>query len=277
MISRGIRQRRDQEVDFLEHLVALQHLHPLGVFSHETAAALWGIWLPIGTTGCHPIHLSKASQAGGPPRRRRVKGHLLPVHAPIKRYQGVRVTGPAWTWVELAATGMEFDDLVAAGDSLLQSKDGPAGQRNPGLHPLSSIQAMEDAICRRPGFRGLSRAREAITWLRPGSDSPQESRLRVGVIQAGFPEPAVNPEVELSTGEKIRPDLVWEDVKICLQYEGDHHRSDADQWDRDIQRDLRMQRDGWIVIRVTKKSFTRVGWEELLENLRLAFASRGGC
>lgn len=274
VVSRGIRRRGQHEVDFLEHLVALQDVHPKGVFSHQTAAALWGIWLPRAITGRHPVHLSKAAQAGGPPRRRQVTGHLLPVHATIKRYRGVRVTGPSWTWVELAATDMEFDDLVAAGDSLLQSKDGPAGQRNPGLHPLSSLQAMEDAIADRPGFRGLTRAREAITWLRSGSHSAQESRLRVRVVQEGYPEPAVNPEVVLSTGEKITPDLVWMDLKICLQYEGEHHRSDPDQWDRDIQRDLRMQRDGWIVIRVTKKVFTVQGWAEFTQNLRLAFASR---
>lgn len=277
VVSRGIRRRTATDVELLEHLWALQDIHPMGVFSHQTAAVLWGIWLPQGTTGHHPVHLSKAKQAGGPPRRKHVTGHLLPLDATIKRYQGVRVTGPAWTWVELAATGMEFDDLVAAGDSLLQRADGPSGERDPGMHPLSSVQDLEDVIDRRPGFRGLNRAREAIAWLRPGSDSAQESRLRVRVIQAGFPEPAVNPEVELSTGEKIPPDLVWQDVKICLQYEGDHHRSDSEQWDRDIQRDLRMQRDGWIVIRVTKKTFSRAGWKVFLENLRLAFASRGGC
>lgn len=274
VVSRGIRQRRDREVDVLEHLVALQQIHPLGVFSHETAAALWGIWLPAGTTGTHPVHLSKAAQAGGPPRRRHVKGHLLPVHATIRRFQGVRVTGPSWTWVELAATGMEFDDLVAAGDSLLQSRDGPAAQRNPGVHPIASIQAMADVISNRAGFRGLSRARAALTWLRSGSHSAQESRLRVRVVQAGYPEPAVNPEVVLTSGERIPPDLAWAELKICLQYEGDHHRSDPEQWDRDIQRDLRMQRDGWIVIRVTKKVFTDRGWAEFTENLRRAFAAR---
>src|SRR5699024_7308078 len=102
--------------------------------------------------------------------------------------------------------------------------------------------------------------------------SAQESRLRVRVIHEGYPEPAVNPEVVLSSGERITPDLAWAELKICLQYEGDHHRTDPDQWDRDIHRDLRMQRDGWIVIRVTKKVFTARGWAEFTENLRRAFA-----
>ncbi len=274
VISRGIRRRGSVELDPGEHLVALQEIHAMGVFSHQTAAALWGMWLPPGNTGYDPIHLSKAKQAGGPPRRRKVVGHLLPLAAPIRRFRGVRVTGPAWTWVELAATSMAFDDLVAAGDSLLQRSDGPSGSREPGVHPISSTSAIEQVITLRPGFRGLSRAREGLGWLRPGSDSPQESRLRVRIVQAGFPEPVVNPTVALSTGERITPDLVWADVKICVQYEGDHHRSDPDQWDRDIQRDLRMQRDGWIVLRVTKKTFTLDGWDEFLENLRLAFAAR---
>jgi very-short-patch-repair endonuclease len=97
------------------------------------------------------------------------------------------------------------------------------------------------------------------------------------MVNAGFPEPVVNPAVVLSTGERISPDMAWEDLKICIQYEGDHHRRDPVQWDRDIQRDLGMQADGWIVIRVTKQAFTQKGWTRFVAHLQQAFATRGVC
>ncbi|MGM7669356.1 endonuclease domain-containing protein [Microbacterium sp. A93] len=274
VLSRGIRQRGAAGPDLIEYLFALQDIHPMGVFSHATAAAVWGMWLPRTFDPIRPVHLSKARRAGPRPRRRGVHGHLLPLHASIRRYRGIRVTGPEWTWVQLAATTIGDADLVAAGDSLLQAADGPSAQREPGVHPRSSIQAIEAAITSRTKMKGITRARTLVELLREGADSPQESRLRIKIVDAGITEPLVNPEIILSSGEEITPDLVWRDLKICVQYEGDHHRSDSDQWDRDIERDLRMQADGWIVIRVTKKVFSAAGWARFHAHLQHALDSR---
>ncbi|VXB62301.1 hypothetical protein [Citricoccus sp. K5] len=274
VVSRGIRRRSSIPRDDLAHLAALQDIHGMGVFTHETAAAVWGMWLPPWCKPFDPVHVAKAREAGPRPRRKRVQGHLLPTDAVIQRVTGVRVTEPAWTWVQLAGTDLSLEHLVAAGDSLLQSSDGPTAEREPGMHPLSSIQNIKDVITKRTKVKGIRRARQAVELLREGADSPQESRLRIRIVDAGFPEPVVNPEVVLSTGERVPPDLVWEDVKICVQYEGDHHRSDAKQWDRDIQRDRRMQFDGWIVLRVTKQVFTPGGWDAFVRDLRRSFASR---
>ncbi|MGO1885013.1 MAG: endonuclease domain-containing protein [Citricoccus sp.] len=274
VISRGIRHQSSTHGDDLEHLAALQAIHQLGVFSHETAAAVWGMWLPSWIRPFDPVHVSKTRKAGPRPRRKQVKGHLLPMNAVIQRVRGVRVTGPAWTWVQLAGTNMSLEWLVAAGDSILQSSDGPTAAREPGMHPLSSVENLKEAIGQRTKMKGIKRAREVVELLREGSDSPQESRLRIRVVDAGFSEPVVNPEIILSSGERITPDLVWEDVKICVQYEGDHHRSDAEQWDRDIQRDRRMQFDGWIVLRVTKQVFSHDGWSAFVRDLRQSFSSR---
>ena len=52
-----------------------------------------------------------------------------------------------------------------------------------------------------------------------------------------------------------------------MQYEGDHHRTDPQQWRRDIERDRRMQAEGWIVLRVTASVFTRRGLTALLRDL----------
>jgi very-short-patch-repair endonuclease len=47
-------------------------------------------------------------------------------------------------------------------------------------------------------------------------------------------------------------DMGWEAVKVAVEYEGDHHRTDRRQFNRDIARlDALSTELGWIVIRVT--------------------------
>lgn len=274
--SQGIRRRADRDSDPWDHLKALQQLHPRGVFTHYTAATIWGIWLPLGVSGDDPVHLSKVRRDGGMLRRGGVAGHVLSENALVKRFREVRVTHPAWTWIDLAGV-LGFEDLVAAGDSLLQRSDGPAGERHPGLHPLTGLQEIGRVLCLRPKVRGIVQARAALEQLRVGVDSAKESNLRLRIVEAGFPEPSVNPTITLSSGPVSPPDLAWEELKICIQYEGDHHRTDKSQWRRDIARDRRYAQDGWIVLRVTGDVFTPSGWNQFITDLTAAFAqARGG-
>ena len=46
-------------------------------------------------------------------------------------------------------------------------------------------------------------------------------------------------------------DLGWEDIKVAVEYEGDHHRTDRRQFNRDIARFEATAELGWIVVRVT--------------------------
>ena len=43
----------------------------------------------------------------------------------------------------------------------------------------------------------------------------------------------------------------WEDIKVAVEYEGDHHRTDRRQFNRDIARVDALTELGWIVVRVT--------------------------
>ncbi|BBN46057.1 hypothetical protein MOKP45_13090 [Mycobacterium avium subsp. hominissuis] len=45
-------------------------------------------------------------------------------------------------------------------------------------------------------------------------------------------------------------DMGWEDLKVAVEYDGDHHRSDRRQYGWDIRRSEMLQRLGWIVVRV---------------------------
>ena len=45
-------------------------------------------------------------------------------------------------------------------------------------------------------------------------------------------------------------DMGWEDPKVAVEYDGDHHRSDRRQYTWDVRRLETLERLGWIVIRV---------------------------
>ncbi|MCQ1950941.1 endonuclease domain-containing protein [Arthrobacter sp. zg-Y859] len=48
-------------------------------------------------------------------------------------------------------------------------------------------------------------------------------------------------------------DLQYRRLRIALEYEGEHHLLDPDQWHRDIERDDRLRQLGWAVLRFSKK------------------------
>jgi very-short-patch-repair endonuclease len=43
----------------------------------------------------------------------------------------------------------------------------------------------------------------------------------------------------------------WEEIKLAVEYDGDHHRTDRRQFNNDIRRAEAIAESGWIDIRVT--------------------------
>ncbi len=79
-----------------------------------------------------------------------------------------------------------------------------------------------------------------------------ETRLRLLIVHAGLPEPAINRDVIGRHGGWLaRPDLSYPDWKIAIEYDGDRHRVDSRQWRRDIARRENLEADGWIVLVIT--------------------------
>jgi hypothetical protein len=97
--------------------------------------------------------------------------------------------------------------------------------------------------------------RVAFGLLSDAADSAPESELRVAIIDAGFPPPAVNLPLEMPGGERFSPDLSWPELKIAIEYEGDHHRSDREQWNHDIRRFAALQDAGWWIYRATAEDY----------------------
>jgi len=142
--------------------------------------------------------------------------------------------------------------------------------RNPVGKAVAAIDA-ESVAERHTGHRNIRRARRALTLVDAGAESPWETWLRLLVIEAGYPPPQTQIPVYGQYGELVAVvDMGWEDVKIALEYEGDHHRTDRRQFRRDIERFEALPELGWITIRVMAEH-TRGG---ILARLAAAWARR---
>jgi hypothetical protein len=103
----------------------------------------------------------------------------------------------------------------------------------------------------RSGWPGVLAFREAAALARVGAESPMETRLRLCVVSGGLPEPLVQYEVFDTAGFFVaRLDLAYEDVRLGLEYDGDHHRERA-VFQRDAVRLNRLRLCGWTVLRFT--------------------------
>jgi hypothetical protein len=75
--------------------------------------------------------------------------------------------------------------------------------------------------------------------------------LRVCLVLSGLPEPECNLTLGTNDFPIGRVDLVYMELKVIIEYEGDQHRTDFRQSDIDIGRQEEFAAAGWCVIRVT--------------------------
>ena len=99
------------------------------------------------------------------------------------------------------------------------------------------------------GVRGLRQVPQALALHDPGAQSPKETWLRLLVVRSGFPTPQT--QIPVRCGPKTYYlDMGWPDLRIAIEYDGDHHRTDPAQFTRDIVRLEDLAAAGWIVIRI---------------------------
>jgi len=136
--------------------------------------------------------------------------------------------------------------------------------RNPVGKAVAAIDALAratrldlaDAVslaARHKGHRSIRRARRALDLVDAGAESPRETWLRLLLIDAGYPRPQTQIPVYDEYGALTAViDMGWEDIKVGLEYEGDHHRTDRNVFNKDIRRHETLTTElGWIVVRVT--------------------------
>lgn len=241
---RGIYAVAPQELDTLARCELLRPLlSPRQHLSHLTAARLLGVPVPFAARGEEALHVTTTAGAA-PMRRPGVVGWETEEPTPSVVMLGILpVAAPADVWCHLAVPGGAGGDpktkrrgrlsdewLIAAGDYLLT---GPGrGMRRT---PLCTFEELEAAVSRRRGMRGVRALTRALPRLRRGPHSAQESLLRIGLVDHGLPEPEV--QVPVMTADGLRhADLGYPEARLLLEYQGDQHRTDRQQWLADLTR-----------------------------------------
>jgi hypothetical protein len=215
-------------------------------FSHVAAAVEWGLPLPSAVVDPDGLDVSVLWPHRAP-RGSGIRGHaVLPEMASVcAGPSGLAVTAPATTWAMLGAV-LGVADLTAVGDAILRE---PRDDRErPQLATLAELEASAAAGRRL----GAAKLRAALLRIRPRVDSRPETRLRLLIVDTGMPEPATGYDV-VERGQRLaRVDLAYPELRIAMEYEGEHHLTDPRQWAHDIRRYERLEAAGWIVLRVTK-------------------------
>ncbi len=219
----------------------------------RSAAVVWGVPLPAPDV----VHL------GVPAEQARVQAAGVAC-ARVKRpdvveWRGQRLTTAARTFTDLAQD-LWFAPLVEAGDALV---------RRGAVRPAELVTAAAAARGRH-----ARAARRAAALVRAGSDSGPETRTRLLAHLAGLPEPCLNVDVHRDGGWVARPDLSWPAYRVCVEYDGDHHRTDRRQWASDLARRENLEDAGWVVVVLTATDLFRRPGPSLMRIVR-ALQRRG--
>lgn len=150
--------------------------------------------------------------------------------------------------------------------------------RNNAVAHLDALAAATGVTCadalalaeRYRGTPGIRRARIALSLMDAGAQSPRETRLRLWLIDDGLPAPRT--QIRVSDGrDEAFLDMGYDEPMVGLDYDGEHHESNRDQYVYDIGRAEFIERQGWIDIRVVTEHSSRF----VLHRLREAFRRRG--
>jgi hypothetical protein len=233
-LSRDTYLPRSDDGDLRTRLPAILKTAPTGaVVSHQTAAALWRVEVPLDGAD-QRVHLTVpvGSKARDRQDRRLHRGGLLT--GDVERFWGMPVTTPSRTWRDLAAVLLPAA-LLAVTDQLLGF--------------LCRHADLERALARAPSGRGAARCRQVLAIADPDVDSPMESVTRWLLHAAGLPRPTLQYRVLDDRGRQIGfGDMAWPDRKVLVEFDGNVHR-ERRVFVADLRRQNRLVLEGWVVLR----------------------------
>jgi hypothetical protein len=220
-----------------------------GVIAGRAAAALHGaLWIDATT----PIEM--IWRCGRPPTGIVVREERIDVED-IVLINGMFVTTPERTAFDLARH-LPRDLAVRHLDALARA---------------TSITAPQVELLREryPRARGLPRARIALSLMDGGAESPQETRVRLILIDDGLPPPRTQIRVSDGVNEAFI-DMGYDEPKVGFDYDGQQHQTNRDRYVHDIGRAELVDREGWIDIKVVAEHSRRF----ILHRAHEAFARR---
>jgi len=143
------------------------------------------------------------------------------------------------------ACSLTVTDLVMAGDGLVRRQN-----------PIMTMQSLGETILSWRGRRGYERAGQAFGLIRPRTDSPPETHLRLVLLGAGLDGLVVNHQVRTPWGSYYL-DLAYVKERVAVEYDGAIHVGDVRQMERDQTRRRWLEDQGWRIITVTMADLNR--------------------
>lgn len=221
-----------------------------GIIAGRAAAALHGaLWIGVTT----PIEMNW--KAGRPPRGIIVRNERIDADE-IVEINGIPVTSVRRTAFDLARH-LPRDLAVRHLDALARA---------------TGVSAADALILgeRHPRARGLPRARLSLPLMDSGCESPQETRIRLILIDDGLPAPRTQIRLYDGINEAVI-DMGYDEPMVGFDYDGQQHQTDRDRYVHDIGRAELIDRVGWVDIRVVREHSRRF----ILHRAHTAFARRG--
>ncbi|MGB3333856.1 MAG: hypothetical protein WBA79_13710 [Mycobacterium sp.] len=204
-----------------------------GVVAGNSAAALLGAKWVSPRLAAELVHINRK-----PPANLVVHTDTLKA-GEVANVAGIAVTAPARTAFDI---GRRTSSRLLA----LQRLDALANATGLGIGEVESV------VADHPGARGLNRLRRVLPVVDSGAESPQESRTRLALIDAGLPRPETQMMVHDECGGFVaRIDMGYRQLKVGIEYDGEQHWTDPAQRQRDIDRHWALAALGWVIIRVS--------------------------
>lgn len=152
---------------------------------------------------------------------------------------GMPVATPARTALDLGRH-LPFGEAVAHLDALARATRVPA----------ADVSAL---TYRYAGARGVRCCRTALDMMDAGAESPKETWLRLLLIRGGFGRPTTQIPLYEYGEPAACLDMGWPSIRVAVEYDGDHHRTDRAIYVKGIRRDELIARLDWLNIRVVKE------------------------
>lgn len=211
------------------YMAAVLACGPSALLSHRSAGALWGMLrvrgpeVDVALPGAGGRHLPQI-------RIHRQRGLDPAAH---RRVDGIPLTDPVWTLVDLAAC-LDSERLEAAVN---------AADRLDLVDPESLRRALDHSP-RRPGLGRLRTLIDRQTFTL--TDSPLERLFLPLARSAGLPPPRTQVEVN-----GFRVDFFWPRLGLVVETDGLHYHRTPSQQAKDRRRDQTHTAAGLIALRFT--------------------------
>jgi very-short-patch-repair endonuclease len=156
----------------------------------------------------------------------------------IVMIRGVPVTTPARTAFDV---GRRYGRTLAVirVDALMQATD-------------LKVSDVDSLIDLHPGARGIVQLREVVGLADGGAESPQETRTRLVLTDAGLRPQRTQINVSNRFGKHVRRiDMGWTEWKVGVEYDGEQHWTNPAIRALDIDQQAELEALGWRIVRVS--------------------------